>query len=73
MVIFGCWHPKIVAHVLLLGLSRFFLYAVVHMVPTLFSGHIMADAPQRPIILGVMMADAMVRCLADAAVAPKIH
>ena len=51
----------------------FFLYAVVHMVPPLLSGRIMDDAPLRPIILGVIMTAAMVRCLADAAVAPKIR
>ena len=45
------------------------LYDVVHMVPPLLRCHIVVDAPRGCIVLGVVMAAAMV----DAAVAPKIR
>ena len=43
------------------------------MVPPLLRGGIVADAPWCPIVLGAMLAATMVRCLADAADAPKIR
>ena len=46
---------NIVPRILQLGFSRFFVYAVLHMVPPLLHGSIVADAPRRPIVIGVIM------------------